>query len=125
MRTINHPRLRGLACRHVPTLWIALGIVAPAVSVAQGIAEPWDVTIAAQKMALQAARLEPLLDQITPLDWQAGPATATYIRQLQSTRDEVRYLVAPRRRWASSRKNYRSRSRHIFDCSRWRIRWSR
>jgi hypothetical protein len=93
MRTIHNTHLCGLARRHVLTFGITLGIVTPAVSVAQGIAEPWDVTVAAQNMARQAARLQPLLDQLTPLDWPAGPATATYIRQLQSARDEVRYLV--------------------------------
>jgi hypothetical protein len=75
------------------TLCIALGLAAPALSPAQSVPEPWDVAVAAQNMAAQAARLQPLLDQVHPADWDAGPATATYIRQFQSAQDEVRYLL--------------------------------
>jgi len=93
MRNIYNTRLCGFSSRHIFALCITLGLATPAVSLAQGIAEPWDVAIAAQNMALQAARLEPLLDQLKPLDWPAGAATGTYIRQVQGARDEVRYLV--------------------------------
>lgn len=93
----QHARPCGARRPHFLTLCAICGVIffaiPPGVLRAQGLAEPWDVAVAAQNMALQAARLEPLLDQPTPLDWEAGPATATYVRQVQSARDEVRYLV--------------------------------
>jgi len=61
---------------------------------AQGVSAPWDVTQAAKDLAAQAARLQPLLDQLTPQDWQAKGAPGAYVAQLRSTRDEIGYLVA-------------------------------
>lgn len=72
---------------------VALGMILPAAAMAQGVFAPWDVTVAAQSLAMQAARLQPLLDQVKPQDWDSGAATATYIRQLRGSQDEVRYLL--------------------------------
>ena len=68
-------------------------IVTPGVSLAQGVSAPWDASRAAQDLASQAARLQPLLDQLTPQEWQSKGAPDAYIAQLRSTRDEVGYLV--------------------------------
>ena len=65
----------------------------PAAASAQGVSASWDVTVAAQSLAMQASRLQPLLEQVKPQQWAAGAATATYILQLRGSQDEVRYLL--------------------------------
>ena len=72
---------------------IAFCVGMPASARAQGAAEPWDVSQSARNLAAQAARLQPLLDQLTPQQWQAKGAPAVYVAQLRNTRDEVGYLV--------------------------------
>jgi hypothetical protein len=69
-------------------------LLTPTMLRAQGAAEPWDVSQAARNLAAQAARLQPLLAQLTPQDWQSKGAPATYVAQLRNARDEVGYLVA-------------------------------
>ena len=66
----------------------------PAAGFAQGVSASWDVTVAAQSLAMQASRLQPLLDQVKPQQWESGAATATYILQLRGSQDEVRYLLS-------------------------------
>ncbi|HEV2200911.1 MAG TPA: hypothetical protein VGR73_13905 [Bryobacteraceae bacterium] len=65
----------------------------PALAVAQGVSAPWDISQTAKDLSAQAARLTPLLDQLTPEEWQAKGAPATYVEQRRNTRDEVGYLV--------------------------------
>jgi len=69
--------------------WLGLTANAPA----QGVSAPWDVAQASKDLAAQAARLNPLLDQLKPQDWQAKGAPAAYVNQLRTARDEVRYLI--------------------------------
>jgi hypothetical protein len=87
MRHLHFPHL------HFVTLCVALGMLLPAAGLAQGVSASWDVTIAAQSLAMEASRLQPLLDQVKPQQWDAGAATATYILQLRGSQDEVRYLL--------------------------------
>lgn len=65
----------------------------PALAMAQGVSAPWDISQTAKDLSAQAARLTPLLDQLTPEEWQAKGAPATYVAQWRNTRDEVGYLV--------------------------------
>jgi hypothetical protein len=72
---------------------LLLSTAIPALAVAQGVSAPWDISQTARDLSAQAARLAPLLDQLTPEDWQAKGAPATYVAQWRNTRDEVGYLV--------------------------------
>lgn len=65
----------------------------PALAFAQGVSAPWDISQTAKDLSAQAARLTPLLDQLTPEEWQAKGAPATYATQWRNTRDEVGYLI--------------------------------
>ena len=65
----------------------------PAVTLAQGISEPWDVSQAAKDLSTQAERLRPLLDQLTPQEWQAKGAPAGYITQRKNAQDELGYMM--------------------------------
>jgi hypothetical protein len=62
-------------------------------AVAQGVSAPWDVAKEASVLAEQAERLKPILEQLTPAEWQAKGAPAAYVAQLKSTQDEVGYLT--------------------------------
>jgi hypothetical protein len=73
--------------------FVLLCAAIPALAVAQGVPAPWDVSQAAKDLSAQAARLTPLLDQLTPEQWQAKGASATYVAQWNTARDEVGYLI--------------------------------
>ncbi|MEQ1946323.1 MAG: hypothetical protein ABL995_03995 [Bryobacteraceae bacterium] len=62
-------------------------------AVAQGVSAPWDVAQLATSLASQAERLRPILDQLTPDQWQSKGAPAAYVAQLKSAKDEVGYLT--------------------------------
>ena len=53
----------------------------------------WDAATAAQDLATQAARLDPLLAQLNPQDWQAKGASTAYVAQLRNARAEIGYLT--------------------------------
>ena len=60
---------------------------------AQGFSAPWDISQTVLALSEQAARLTPVLDQLTPVEWEAKGAPATYTAQWRSVRSEVGYLV--------------------------------
>ncbi len=62
-------------------------------AMAQGISAPWDISQVITDLSTQAERLKPLLDQLTPEQWQAKGAPATYTAQWHTTQNEVGYLV--------------------------------
>jgi hypothetical protein len=68
-------------------------VAMPALTQAQGNAEPWDVSRAAKDLSAQAERLKPLLDQLTPEQWQAKGAPAAYITQRRGAQDELGYMM--------------------------------
>jgi hypothetical protein len=68
-------------------------VAMPALTHAQGNAEPWDVSRAAKDLSAQAERLKPLLDQLAPEQWQAKGAPAAYITQRRSAQDELGYMM--------------------------------
>ena len=59
---------------------------------AQGVMAPWEAADVATMLAGQSERLTPILDQLTPEQWQSKGAPATYVAQLKSVKDEVGYL---------------------------------
>ena len=65
----------------------------PAVTLAQGVSEPWDVSQAAKNLSAQAERLKPLLDQLSPQEWQAKGAPAGYVTQRKNAQDELGYMM--------------------------------
>ena len=66
----------------------------PLVSFAQttGIATPWDTAPMVAALSAQAARLKPILDQLTPKDWVAKGAPDAYIAQWKGAEDELGFL---------------------------------
>src|SRR5215472_8262057 len=60
---------------------------------AQGVSAPWDIAPAIGTLAMQAERLKPLLDQLTPEQWEAKGAPAAYGAQLKSAQDELSYVL--------------------------------
>jgi hypothetical protein len=60
---------------------------------AQGVSAPWDISQTVGELAAQAERLKPVLEQLTPEEWQAKGAPATYITQWRAAQDEVGYVV--------------------------------
>jgi hypothetical protein len=65
----------------------------PLTLAAQGVSAPWDISQTISDLAAQAGRLNPVLAQLTPDQWVAKGAPATYIQQLKSAQDEVGYLA--------------------------------
>ena len=54
----------------------------------------WDTTGKIAELAAQAARLKPLLEQLTPEDWVAKGAPDAYVAQWRDARLELDYLAA-------------------------------
>ena len=68
-------------------------VLLPASLFAQGVSADWDVTKSVASLSTQAARLKPILDQLTPQEWVAKGAPQTYVQQWKSAEDELGYLV--------------------------------
>ena len=64
------------------------------VASAQGVTAPWDTAKDLAVLIEQAERLNPLLEQLTPQQWEAKGAPATYTTQWRLARNEVGYLIA-------------------------------
>jgi len=60
---------------------------------AQGVSAPWDISPIVNALSEQAARLIPVLEQLTPMEWEAKGAPAAYTAQWRTVRSEVGYLV--------------------------------
>jgi hypothetical protein len=60
---------------------------------AQGVSAPWDISQAATALASQTERLKPVLEQLTPEQWQSKGAPATYVTQWRAAQNEVGYVV--------------------------------
>lgn len=60
---------------------------------AQSVEAPWDIAKVSKDLATQAARLDPLLAQLKPQEWQAKGAPTAYVAQVRNARDEIQYLI--------------------------------
>jgi len=60
---------------------------------AQGVSAPWDISQTVTALAAQAERLKPVLEQLTPEQWQSKGAPATYVTQWHAAQDEVGYVL--------------------------------
>jgi hypothetical protein len=67
----------------------------PLLSFAQtaGVATPWDTSPMIASLSTQAARLKPILDQLTPKEWVAKGAPDAYIAQWKGAEDELGFLT--------------------------------
>ena len=77
----------------IPTAFLLSPFFLLTTAEAQSVSAPWDIAMVSQNLAMQAARLDPLLAQLNPQAWQAKGAPAAYVTQVRSTRDEVGYLI--------------------------------
>ena len=59
----------------------------------QGVSAPWDISQTVTALAAQAERLKPVLEQLTPEQWQSKGAPATYVTQWRAAQDEVGYVL--------------------------------
>jgi hypothetical protein len=59
-----------------------------------GVAASWDSSARIAELSNQAARLKPLLDQLTPQEWIAQGAPQAYLTQWQDARKELEYLTS-------------------------------
>ena len=65
----------------------------PLTLLAQGVSAPWDISQTVGALAAQAERLKPVLEQLTPEQWQSKGAPATYVAQWHAAQDEVGYVL--------------------------------
>ena len=70
-------------------------LLAPVSLLAQAPSVPasWDTAKNVAALSAQAARLKPMLDQMTPEAWVAKGAPQTYVTQWRSAQDELQYLT--------------------------------
>ena len=74
------------------TLLLSL-LVLPGLACAQGVSASWDTSKDLAALIEQTERLNPLLEQLTPQQWEAKGAPATYTTQWRLARNEVGYLI--------------------------------
>jgi len=76
-----------------PRLLLSLLILLPGFARAQGVSATWDTAKDLGALIEQAGRLTPILNQLTPEQWEAKGAPATYTTQWRNARNEVGYLI--------------------------------
>jgi hypothetical protein len=60
---------------------------------APSVAPAWDIAPVIADFSAQAARVKPILDQLTPEQWVSGGAPKAYVAQWQSARQETVYVA--------------------------------
>ena len=58
----------------------------------QGVQPIWDVKAALDDLSTQTGRLEPLLEQVDPANWDNKEASQTYVPQWKSLQNEIGYV---------------------------------
>ncbi len=66
---------------------------APALPQPAGLEADWDIAPVLQQIGAYAARLAPALDKLDPQVWASQGASETYLRQLQSSKEQARALA--------------------------------
>ena len=77
--------------KYILPLLVPLALALPAH--AQGVSAPWDISQTLASLAEQTQRLTPILDQLTPPQWEKKGAPAAYTAQWRNARNEVGYLL--------------------------------
>ena len=67
-------------------------LLSPLFAQTPGVATPWDTAPMIASLSTQAARLKPILDQLTPQAWVAKGAPEAYVAQWKGAEDELGYL---------------------------------
>jgi hypothetical protein len=75
----------------LPLIFLPMALALPAR--AQGVSAPWDISQTLGSLAEQTQRLTPILEQLTPQQWEAKGAPAAYTSQWRNARSEVGYLL--------------------------------
>jgi len=60
---------------------------------APGLEADWDIAPILQQLSAYAGRLTPALDRLDPGEWASKGASETYLRQLQSSKEQARALA--------------------------------
>ena len=58
-----------------------------------GVQAEWDISKTIESLSVQAKRLKPILDQLTPEEWVQHGAPDTYVAQWKGAQAELGYLV--------------------------------
>jgi hypothetical protein len=58
-----------------------------------GVSAEWDISKTIEALSAQAARLKPILDQLTPQEWVQKGAPQTYVSQWKGAQNELGYLA--------------------------------
>src|SRR5665213_3365711 len=77
--------------KYILPLLLPLALTLPAH--AQGLSAPWDISQTLVSLAAQTQRLTPILEQLTPAQWEAKGAPPAYTSQWRNARSEVGYLL--------------------------------
>ena len=77
--------------KYILPLLVPIALALPAQ--AQGVSAPWDISQTLMSLAEQTQRLTPILDQLTPQQWEKKGAPAAYTSQWRNARNEVGYLL--------------------------------
>ena len=77
--------------KYILPLLVPMALAVPAQ--AQGVSAPWDISQTLTSLAEQTQRLTPILDQLTPQQWEKKGAPAAYTSQWRNARNEVGYLL--------------------------------
>ncbi len=77
--------------KYILPLLLPMALTLPAH--AQGVSAPWDISQTLVSLAEQTQRLTPILDQLTPQQWEKKGAPAAYTSQWRNARNEVGYLL--------------------------------
>ncbi len=87
--------LRGLL---LPVI-AAAAVVQPGFAQTSGSSRPagleadWDIAPVLQQLSVYAGKLTPALDRLDPWAWESKGASGTYLRQLQSSKEQARALA--------------------------------
>src|SRR6476646_2990770 len=76
--------------KYILPLLVPMALALPAH--AQGVSAPWDISQTLVSLAEQTQRLTPILDQLTPQQWEKKGAPAAYTSQWRNARNEFGYL---------------------------------
>ena len=58
-----------------------------------GVSAEWDIAKSLNALSAQAARLQPILNQLAPEEWVSQGAPETYVEQKRAASDELQYLA--------------------------------
>lgn len=85
--------MRALACLAFACLPALAQPAAQSNGQPNGVEAEWDIKPAIDRLAVQAGRLKPLLEQLNPPAWVANGAPDTYVAQWKSAQADLQYVL--------------------------------